>query len=388
LGIPTETLFEAGFEVGSFVINGWMGTIYGDPEVTTVIGPVKLQNIKIVLDPLVGNYAGTAQLYIGSAMSGSVEKSHEAELLAAGVIPMEPPIPIIASAEAGIRTALRLVAKEGFSDTVSVGYSGGNLGFRGVVDMKLGGLIEIDHEAFVRVEIETEEVCSVIWPLATHRVAEGGVDINIPIAVGVGSGGSLAKIGSPKIGKIPFDTIQTALKGAHNPADCMGLKELAALLCKKGKLPPGVCTVLAGPTPPGPPSPLCATPPCPTPAGPGPSGSPCVSGPGRSPTGSWGDFHHYSRRRISGPIKSGQDWTDYYTNSQKESQGATGVPDEICYRATLRESDASPLIPREKWSDRNFFSIVFNKVISVRHFTATSDVPESKYTVDVLDANK
>jgi hypothetical protein len=385
LGIPTETLFDAGFEVGPFVIEGWMGTIWGDPEVTTLIGPLKLQNIKIVLDPLAGNYAGTGQLYLGSAMSGSLEKSHEAKLQAAGVIPMEPPIPIVASAEAGIRTALRLVAKEGFSDTVSVGYSGGNLGFRDDIDMKLGGLIEVDHEAFVRIEIEGEEICSVIWPLSTHRVAEGAVDIGIPITVGVSSGGSLAKIGKPTVSPIPFDTIQTALQGARNPDDCMDLKELAAFLCKKGKLPPDICAILVGPTPPGP---LCATPPCPTPPGPAPTGAPCVSGPGRSPTGSGGDFHHYSRGRLSGPIKSGQDWTDYYTNSQKESQGATGVPDDICYRATLKESDASPYIPRDRWSDRNFYSIVFNKVISVRHFTATSDVPDSKYTVDVLDASQ
>jgi hypothetical protein len=91
-GIPTQTLFDAGFEVGTFVIDAWAGTVFGDPSVTVAIGPVRLQNISLVLDPAAGTYLGTAQLYIGSAVSGSVEEAHEAKLRAEGVIPAEPPI--------------------------------------------------------------------------------------------------------------------------------------------------------------------------------------------------------------------------------------------------------------------------------------------------------
>ncbi|QCP49797.1 hypothetical protein FAZ95_11805 [Trinickia violacea] len=258
VGIPTLTLFDAGFKLGPFVIDAWAGTIVGDPSVTLAIGPVRLQNISLVLDPVGGTYLGTAQLYIGSAISGSVEKADEAKLQAEGVIPAEPPIPILASAELGLRAILRLVGKEGFSDTVNVGYAGGSFILRQVFDVKLGALANLDHEAFLRIEIEGEEICSVIWPIKSQRLGDAGVEIRVPVTIATGSGKAVA-IGTPTAAKFPADAIETELQDDHEPEHCMGLEELGKFLCRKGKLPPDICLVLfpAKPsTPPGPPPPV------------------------------------------------------------------------------------------------------------------------------------
>ncbi len=127
---------------------------------------------------------------------------------------------------------------------------------------------------------------------------------------------------------------------------------------------------------------------------PGPSdrgGTPSSSGPcggNAEPAADWIDFHHYSKRRLSGVIRKGQDWTDYDTNSQNEARAATGVPDALCYQATLKDRDSHPYIPAGAWHDRKFNSIVFGRTVIARHFTANTDVPEDKYSVKELDARR
>ena len=248
LGIPTSTLFVGGFSAGIFNVQAWAGTIYGDPEVTFAIGPVKLQNINILLDPGSGTYAGTAQLYIGSALSGSVEKATEARIQAEGVIPFDPPIPVVGSAELGLRTVLRLVGKEGFGDTVTVGYSGGSFILREAFDIQVGVLADVAREYFLRIEVEGDEVCSVIWPLSSHRLGEAGIEVHVPVTVNTGAGDPI-KIGTPSASPIAPDAIETDLQDEHAPTHCMGLQELGKLLCGKGKLPPHVCSVLFPATP-------------------------------------------------------------------------------------------------------------------------------------------
>jgi hypothetical protein len=268
LGVPTSPLFEEGLEIGPFVLAAYAGTIIGDPEVTVGIGPVKLQNIKLLLDPLAGTYVGTAQLYIGSALVGSGQKATEARVEAAGAIPVEPPVPIVASGELGLRTILRLVAKEGFTETVTIGYSGGSFLFHADVNVALAALAQLDREAFLRVEIETEEICSVIWPISSRRLGEAGIDVNVPVTLAKGPGGSIAKIGKVTASPIPASAIPTVLQDDHEPEHCMDLKELVQFLCKKGIVPAAFCCALPGTTP--------ATGPTVAP----PSGTPVVPPPG------------------------------------------------------------------------------------------------------------
>jgi hypothetical protein len=283
VGLPTVTLFEKGFTVGeNFYIDAWAGTILGDPSVTFATGPVKLQNIKLLLDPLGGVYSGTAQLYVGAAVSGSLEKATEARIAALGIIPAEPPIPIVASAEAGTRAIFRLVGKGGLTNSISLTYSGGSFVLNDDVDVKLGALAQLDHEAFLRIELEGEEICSVIWPIHSSRLGEKGIDINLPVTVASGPGGKSAKIGTPTTSPIAPDSIPTDLQDEHEPTKCKSLKDLTEFLCKKGLLPSTVCSVVTppGPTPPvgpgvlphGPVTPPVGPPVTPPPVRPIPSG--------------------------------------------------------------------------------------------------------------------
>ena len=276
-------MFEAPFEVGTFVINTWVGTVFGDPEVTVATGPVVLQNIALVLDPIAGSYSGTGDLYVGFAVVGSLEKATESRVEADGVIPVgEVPVPVDAEAEIGFRTIWRLGGEAGFREKVAASYSGGTFALNADSTLQLGGFLQEDHEAFLRIAIETAEICNLIWPHGSSRIAEGGLQISRPLTISNGAKGWDVSLGSLKASTIPVGDIKTDLEGDHGAQHCMDLTELAAFLCEKGMLPADACrtlcaggvlrasecAVLFGPSPPGPPAPTPITPPGPLPPGP------------------------------------------------------------------------------------------------------------------------
>ena len=245
LGLPVDTLFDAPFEVGTFVINTSVGTVIGDPALTTAVGPVRLQNIKLHLDPFKDVYAGTGQLFVGAEAVGTGEKALEARVQAAGVLPFEIPIPIEASAAVGIRDILRVAGKGNLRETVDLRYSGGQFTFANATELKLGALAALDHEAFLRIEIEFTEICSLIWPLSSHRLGSAGVQIDMPFLLTADGDGIRTVAGEARAAPVSVDAIETSLKN-DRPADrCVGLEELAKFLCEKGKLPPEVCAIVA-----------------------------------------------------------------------------------------------------------------------------------------------
>lgn len=251
IGIPTLTLFSNTFKVGDFVINGWAGVIFGDPALTVAVGPVRLQNVKLIVNPLGKAIVANAEIYVGTALSGSIERANEARLQAAGVIPLEVPVPIWGSAEIGTRAILRVIGKAGLQRGVEIGYADGGFFLNTTMNLGLGGVIQVDHEAFVRIEVEGEQVCSMIWPFSSHRLAEGGVELSLPVSLSVSGKQATVVVGPPGAKAIPADSIETALQDGHEPERCMGLKEFGQFLCKKGKLPPTVCWLLQ-PRPGGP----------------------------------------------------------------------------------------------------------------------------------------
>lgn len=281
LGLPVDTLLDAPFEVGTFVINTSVGTVIGDPALTTAVGPVRLQDIKLHLDPFKDVYSGTGQLFVGAEVVGTGEKALEGRVQAAGVLPFEIPIPIEGSAAVGIRDIVRVAGKGNLRDTVDLRYSAGKFTVGRLTQLKLGALAQLDHEAFLRIEVEGTEICSLIWPLSSHMLGSAGVQIDMPFQLTADGEDIRAVTGEVSAEPVSVDAIETSLKN-ERPADhCLNLEEFAKFLCEKGKLPPDVCAIVApskpgslnsplGPIPFGPPNSgsgsNAATGPCPDPA--------------------------------------------------------------------------------------------------------------------------
>jgi hypothetical protein len=376
-------ILEAGFAVPPVAVVGSVGVRLTAPSLTAYLGPGKIRDIRVIIDPASSKYSATGQVYLGAALSEKLDVAPAVRGDVVVVIPSDPPIPVDGALEGGLRLTIRGSALGSLADKVTLAYASGKLSLDQNFTLQLGPLLEADTDLYIDVLLEGMKICEWAWP-QDHWEMSKAEQYDLPIHIGWGGGGPPVTIGPVTSKPIPITDIETRLGRSRPKASgCMTLEDIWRELCKKGKLPPAICPSTTpggggggggGGTTPG-----------------GGKGGATTSGPcggSKEPDATWGDFHHYSKNRLAGTIKKGQDWADYDTNSQAEARAATGVPDSLCFQATLKEGDAAPYLPRDKWTDRRFFSIVFGKVVSARHFEATADVPGDKYFVSVLDAKK
>lgn len=239
-------LLPAGFAVGPLAVEGAIGVRLGNPTMNAGLGPAWLRNVVITLDPLKGTASGAGEIYVGGAVSESVEAALEAAVAAEGILPTDPPIPILGSVEAGGRVILRGVGKGATQDRVIVSYSHGTIAVDANLSLKLGVVIELDTELFLDAEVEGKDICNLIWPISTYRIAERAEQFTLPVKIAYSGGLPRISLGTPDVKPIPVDSIQTYLRNNRPPDRCLGLEEIIEHLCKQGKLPPSVCSMLTG----------------------------------------------------------------------------------------------------------------------------------------------
>jgi hypothetical protein len=234
-----------GFPVGPFFVEAAVGLRVDKKTALAGIGPGVLRNVVVRIDPTAGSYAATGEVYVGAAVSETNENAVEIEVGAAGLLGE---IPIEGTVEGGARLINRDVAKGGAQDNITVGYSGGILNVDYNRSLRLGYARDIDTELYLEAQIEGKTVCNLIWPLTTHRLSDGAVQLDLPISISYGSGKGTATLGPPTVSSIPVDNIETIFKNDRPPNKCMKIDEVAAYLCKIGKLPASVCSVLSSPS--------------------------------------------------------------------------------------------------------------------------------------------
>lgn len=236
-------LLPIGFTVGPISAQGALALRLGNPTMIGSIGPGRLQNVRLILNPGTGTYGGEAELYVAGAVSESIEAGLEVGLLAEGVIPMEPPIPIVGTIEGGVRAILRGVGKGGLLQRVAVEYRAGDLVVNYLGRLQMGGLIELDLELFLQAMLEERSVCRLIWPVRSLRIKDTAEQYELPFTVSHKEGATGIDVGKITSKEIDVDSIQTAFWHARPPDECMKLNELVRELCNAGKLPPSVCAI-------------------------------------------------------------------------------------------------------------------------------------------------
>jgi hypothetical protein len=237
--------------VGPLEAAGAVALRIGNPTMIAGLGPARLENVRLELDPFAGTYAGTGAFYLGGAVSETLELAAEIALQAAGLIPFDPPIPVVGTLEGGIRAILRGVGKGGLRVPVVLGYSGGALSLGVDLSLQLGAVLELDAELFLKAILYGKiDACSLIWPLKTWRLAETARQYDLPIGIGYGPGGVSVDVGPPTSMEIPADSIVTVLLHNRPPEKCLRIEELVKLLCKQGKIPPVICQEFLQPLPP------------------------------------------------------------------------------------------------------------------------------------------
>jgi hypothetical protein len=267
--------------IGGLPVLGTFGLLfYAQASLEAAVGPGELRGIRVEICPFSGRYLGTAQLYVAAAIGPRVTLFGGLAAAAGTIIPIEPPIPVIAWIQGGLRGTGTGWLIGAVQDTVTVTYSGGSLTFDNVTDLMGGVLLQGDLDFFAALRLYDYIICQYVHPIAHWQLGQGW-QLTIPIHASLGGGGgATGGIGPITHGPIPIEDIETAIGPLPAGWHCMGWDEIKKMLCTIGILPPEMCKEKEPaphlPAPPGPsphlPAPPGPMPPTPLPPGPSPPG--------------------------------------------------------------------------------------------------------------------
>jgi uncharacterized protein DUF4157 len=217
------------------------------PSLAVSYGPCRLQKIGLILDPIKHTYAGTAQLYIAGAVTGTA--TLEGALKAIGVIGLfTPPIALMVGVEGGLRGTLRGIGAGALEETVTVGYIGGAWALNLDSALMIGASLELDLDFFANAQLYNFVVCEYVLPLASWVLASTAERYELPISVT--SGG--VTVGPVTQKPIPFSDIEVLINRTRPQTRCLSLDQIIEELCKRKLLPPSLCPTPGGPGPVGP----------------------------------------------------------------------------------------------------------------------------------------
>lgn len=212
------------------------------PSVAFSYGPCRLRKMSLLLDPLAGTYAGSGQLYIAGAVTDTLVG--EAALKAIGIVGLiDPPFALMAGVEGGLRATLRGVGAGALQETVRVAYSGGAFSLDLDSTVKLGGAVELALDFFANASLYDFVVCEYVLPLVETTLLTDASRWDFPVRVtkgGVTAGPLTEK-------PIPFGDIEVFVNRQRPETRCLSLAQIKEELCKRGYLPPLICST-SGPS--------------------------------------------------------------------------------------------------------------------------------------------
>lgn len=234
-------LIGGGAPVGPIVVAGALG-IAGWAQIQFLLatGPCELRNIAVVIDPLANTYVGTAELYIAAAAGPRITLFGGLAGVGAVIIPTDPPIPIVASIEGGLRGTGTGWAVGAIQSTVTLGYAGGTLFFDMVNNFMAGVLVTGDIDLYAAARLYGIVICDYVYPLG-HWETGAAYQLTVPITAGLGSGGGSVGIGPITHGPIPISDIETAIEPLDTGFHCKSIEEIIEELCEIEILPPELC---------------------------------------------------------------------------------------------------------------------------------------------------
>jgi hypothetical protein len=235
-------LLGGGVMVGPIPIAGAVGILaYAQPSIETAVGPGELRGIRILLNPLTSHYAATAQLYVAAAIAPRLTLFGGLAAAVGTVIPFEPPIPIVAIIQGGLRGTGTGWIIGALQSIVNLEYLAGKLSFDATNNLMLGALLQGDLDLFAALRIGEKIICQYVYPL-NHWETGRAWRWTIPITASLGgSSGATGGIGPITSGPMPIQDIETAIHPLPSGWDCLSWQEIERFLCENGYLPPELC---------------------------------------------------------------------------------------------------------------------------------------------------
>ena len=227
--------------IGPLPVAGMVGALaYAQLSAEAAVGPGVLRNVRVEICPFAGRYMGTAQLYAAAAIAPRLTLFGGLFAVGGVLIPMEPPIPIIAIIEGGLRGIGTGWLIGAVQDTVTVLYSGGTLSFSNVAELMGGVLLQGDLQLFAALRLFDRIICQYAHPLG-HWETGRAMQLTIPISSALSGSGGTGGVGPITWGPIPIGDIETAIRPLPTGWNCLGWAEIKQILYDNGMLPPQLC---------------------------------------------------------------------------------------------------------------------------------------------------
>ncbi|MGH2396162.1 MAG: eCIS core domain-containing protein [bacterium] len=236
-------LLAAGAAIGPVVLIGSVGIPVGAPTWTVFLGPGRLQNIVVRIDPAASTYTASGEVYVGAAQNAYMQTGAALRVDAITVIPTDPPIPVDAALEGGFLLTLQGSEVGSIARAVTLGYSSGAISLDLTDTLQLGVILEADLDAYLNAQLYEIELCEFIWPLE-HWEASKAETYSLPISLSFSGGAASITIGPISGGAIPVEDIETTLERFRPESHCKEFEEVIEELCERGILPPEVCDIL------------------------------------------------------------------------------------------------------------------------------------------------
>ncbi|HEV7590721.1 MAG TPA: DUF4157 domain-containing protein [Longimicrobium sp.] len=234
-------LIEGGAMIGPIPIAGMAGFMaYAQASIEAAVGPGELRNISFSVCPFATTASATAQLYAAAALAPRITLFGGAFAAAGTVIPFDPPIPIIAIIQAGLRGTGTGWMIGAIRDTVTLAYASGRLSFSNLTTLQAGVLLQGDLDFFAAVRLYDKIVCQYVYPLL-HWEGGRAWELNIPLHAGIGRGGASGGVGPITHGPIPVSSIETVIRGLPRGLNCLSWQEVKRFLCDRGVIPKRYC---------------------------------------------------------------------------------------------------------------------------------------------------
>jgi hypothetical protein len=236
------TLAAAGAPLGPVLLRGRIGIPLSPPTVTAFLGPGRLQDIRIRIDPSADTYSAQGQIYVGAALDVAIETGIGARVDAITALPTVPPFPIEASVEGGLLAVLNASAVGSLQEAVRLAYSGGDIRLDLDSRVRLGLILSARLSGYLNAQLYDVELCEWIWPIdGAHWESSRGVQFDLPISLSNSGDGFGAEVGELTAVPFPAREIETDLTQYHPQSHCLALEELIATLCQRSVLPAALC---------------------------------------------------------------------------------------------------------------------------------------------------
>ncbi len=249
--------------LGPVLLTGEVGLVgHIKPKAEIQIGPVCLNGVTILINPITGTYdiSGSVSATAGLSLAAEIRGGLRGELGLEGVIPIGGvPVPIkipLLGVEGGVAGLLRGMAGGTLTIGNSLSISGSTISMDAPRQLDLGLAADLFLGAYAQLDLLGENVCRIYWqPYEWHGDIAGSLQTSIGLSLTPGSTTAIVpRVTPPTFGRIPFNAIPLVLSRKGFSDDCPIKDRVCELLKTLHLLPSqnGSSWSWAGPYGPGP----------------------------------------------------------------------------------------------------------------------------------------